>query len=116
MVWQYKGADGGESCKSGKPKDDTTPTQHLHDNKNKNKNKNNNSNGEQAYSYIQQSIEKDYRPQHHPSFSKFPASNTSSGPHVIYIVVDTCYPTAHSFETTPPFILQKRPLTRGPRR
>jgi hypothetical protein len=95
---QYEDADGGDrscaSCKSSKPEDDTTPTQLEQENKNNN----NNNNDEQADSYIQQSIEKDDRPQHHPSSSKLSA-NTYSGPHIIYIVVDTCYPTAHSFKT-----------------
>ncbi|RAR07464.1 hypothetical protein DDE82_002748 [Stemphylium lycopersici] len=65
-------------------KDGPTPTPHSHNNINT------------GDSYIQQSIE--VSP---PPSSRAPTNiaNQSSGPHVIYIVTDTCYPTAHSFET-----------------
>jgi len=71
-------------CSDSNSKDGPTPTPHSHNNINT------------GDSYIQQSIE--VSP---PPSSRAPTNiiNQSSGPHVIYIVTDTCYPTAHSFET-----------------
>jgi hypothetical protein len=85
-------ADGCSLCPS--KQDGTTPTQHSH------------KNDEQADSYIQQSIEKDqshhpHQPpslQHQNSKSSTATNVSFSGPHVIYIVIDTCYPTAQAFE------------------
>jgi hypothetical protein len=65
--------------------DGTTPIQRSHDN------------DDAADFYIQQSIEKDHHQQQHITVPKH--TNTTPGPHIIYIVVDTCYPTSHAFET-----------------
>lgn len=62
-------------------KDGPTPTPHTHNT---------------GDSYIQQSIETPP-----PLSTRAPTTimnSSPSGPHIVYIVTDTCYPTAHSFE------------------
>jgi hypothetical protein len=49
-------------------------------------------------SYIHQSIE-EQPPSNTNITSKLDAENSTSGPQIVYMVVDTCYPTAHAFET-----------------
>ncbi|KAF1832745.1 hypothetical protein BDW02DRAFT_502305 [Decorospora gaudefroyi] len=72
-------ADGHVCSSCGSKEDGPTPTQYSHDNR------------DEADSYIQQSIEATSPTHTH-------TTNPASGPHVIYLVVDTCYPTAHAFE------------------
>ena len=77
----------------GSSREGPTPTQHSH----------NQHHNDEADSYIQQSIEKDHhhQPPTHINLSRIAskADSTTSGPLVVYVVVDTCYPTAHAFET-----------------
>ncbi|CAA9965678.1 hypothetical protein CFE70_008610 [Pyrenophora teres f. teres 0-1] len=75
------GSDGCGACCD--MKDGPTPTPRSHNNINI------------GDSYIQQSIEVSPPP-------RTPATtmtDSPSGPHNVYIVTDTCYPTAHSFES-----------------
>jgi hypothetical protein len=72
-------ADGTHMCTNcARSKDGPTPTQRSYDNDN---------NMNDGDSYIQQSIEQ-------PN----PPNASHSGPYRIYIVTDTCYPTADSFQ------------------
>jgi hypothetical protein len=74
----------------GSSREAPTPTQYSQDNDNA------------ADSYIQQSIEDlHHQPPNHINISHITpkSDSTTSGPLVVYIVVDTCYPTADAFET-----------------
>jgi hypothetical protein len=77
-------ADGSHTCANcAHSKDGPTPTQRSYDNDN---------NFNDGDSYIQQSIE-----QPNPPMATR-ANDSNFGPHRIYIVTDTCYPTAESFQ------------------
>jgi len=79
-------ADGNHMCANcARSKDGPTPTQRSYDN-------DNNNNVHDGDSYIQQSIE-----QPNPPMANM-VNSSHSGPYRIYIVTDTCYPTADSFQ------------------